>query len=90
MTLFIEHPWVALLGAASFVGLWQICHKRIVLVTAYLWAAYCVYEYLMMARVLCSGECNIRIDLLLLYPLILVSSLWALVATIVARGASDQ
>ena len=30
--------------------------------------AYCVYEYLMYARVLCSGECNIRVDLLLAYP----------------------
>ena len=82
MTLFIEHPWLALLAALGYGGLWQACQKKIVLVTAWLWAAYAVYEYLMQARLLCSGECNIRVDLLLLYPLLLAMSLWALLVTI--------
>jgi hypothetical protein len=31
--------------------------------------------------VLCSGECNIRVDLLLIYPILLVLSIWTLVST---------
>ena len=40
------------------------------------------YEYAMKLRILCSGECNIRVDLLLLYPALLVLSLAALVAVV--------
>jgi hypothetical protein len=43
------------------------------------WGAYAVYELLMNARILCSGECNIRVDLLLIYPLLLALSVPALV-----------
>ena len=90
MTLFIEHPWLALVAAASFAGLWQTCRKRVVLVTAWLWAAYCVYEYLMTARVLCSGECNIRVDLLIVYPLMLAASLWALITAVLSGTRSSE
>jgi hypothetical protein len=34
----------------------------------------------MKLRVLCSGECNIRVDLLLFYPLLLGLSVAALIA----------
>lgn len=35
------------------------------------------YEYALYRRWLCSGECNIRVDLRLLYPLFLIMSLHA-------------
>lgn len=38
----------------------------------------------MARRLLCSGECNIRVDLLLLYPALLLLSL---VAVVVGRRA---
>ena len=41
-----------------------------------LWLSYSVYEYLMYKRVLCSGDCNIRVDLLLFYPLLIGSTVW--------------
>ena len=44
-------------------------------VTGTLWILYSIYEYLIYARILCSGECNIRIDLLLIYPLLIALSL---------------
>jgi hypothetical protein len=50
------------------------------LLTALGWCVYAVYEYLMYRRVLCSGECNIRVDLLLIYPVLLGSTLWVSVA----------
>ncbi len=50
------------------------------LVAALAWLAYFPYEQAMKMRVLCSGECNIRVDLLLFYPLLAVLSVLALVA----------
>jgi len=59
---------------------WLISSRRGFLVLTVLWVAYAGYEYLMYARVLCSGECNIRVDLLLIYPLLLGSTFWLALA----------
>jgi hypothetical protein len=50
----------------------QLTRTRLALVTGVLWILYGFYEYLMQIRVLCSGECNIRVDLLLIYPILIV------------------
>ena len=50
-----------------------------------LWALYTGYEFLMKFRLLCSGECNIRVDLLVLYPSLLLVSLAAIVEFLVRR-----
>ncbi len=47
------------------------------LIAGLLWVAYSIYEFLMYMRILCTGECNIRIDLLVIYPLLIVASLLA-------------
>lgn len=47
------------------------------LITGLLWISYSIYEYLMYSRILCTGECNIRIDLFIIYPLFIVASLLA-------------
>lgn len=36
------------------------------------WLCYGAYEASMASRLLCSGECNIRVDLLLIYPVMLI------------------
>src|SRR2546430_12208661 len=74
-----KHPLLALVPVMLFFFLFSISRKRFLLVTMILWLAYVPYEYGMKFRILCSGECNIRIDLLLLYPVLLVVSLVALV-----------
>lgn len=62
-------------AVAAALGLTAWATKsRTPLVPAALWLAYAVYETLILRRVLCSGECNIRIDLLLLYPLLLLAT----------------
>ena len=48
------------------------------------WSLYAFYEYAMRRRWLCSGECNIRVDLLLLYPFLLLISIAAAVTAILA------
>jgi hypothetical protein len=52
---------------------------------AALWIGYGVYETLVHTRVLCTGECNIRVDLLLFYPVLLVATLVALWRTLRRR-----
>lgn len=79
MGVLIASPLLALAPAALFLVLFAASRGRLVLVTGLLWLAYMPYEYGMKFRILCSGECNIRVDLLLLYPLLIGLSLVALV-----------
>ena len=51
------------------------------------WLGYALYEVLMVRRVLCSGECNIRVDLLLIHPALIGGTLWALGAAAQAPPA---
>lgn len=79
MAIMIEYPWLALVPAALFAWLHSISKSKFILNTAISWFAYVPYEYAMTFRLLCSGECNIRVDLLLLYPLLAVPSVVSLV-----------
>jgi hypothetical protein len=72
---FIAQPLLALVPAAALASMFARCRRRIVLVAAIAWLAYSPYELGMKWRVLCSGECNIRVDLLLLYPILAFLSL---------------
>jgi hypothetical protein len=71
MAILIGYPLLALAPVALFLYLYSISRRRLILVTAISWLAYVPYEYAMKLRLLCSGECNIRVDLLLIYtPLV--------------------
>jgi hypothetical protein len=71
----IAQPWLALIPGGLLAALYWICGRRLILVAAGLWFCYLPYEWGMKLRILCSGECNIRVDLLLIYPLLLLVSL---------------
>lgn len=74
MSLFIEHPLLAVvLGMLFLLGFWA-SRRPTVMLAALAWLAYASYELAMHFRWLCTGECNIRIDLLLIYPILLVLS----------------
>ena len=68
MAILIEYPILA--GAIGIVllALGRRARRRVAVGTGILWLLYAVYEYGMQRRWLCSGECNIRVDLLLIYP----------------------
>jgi len=85
MGILIAYPWLALLAAGFFAMLWRSTNTKIAAVASLFWVCYAGYEYLMHARVLCTGECNIRIDLLLIYPVLLVLSIVAVMRSIRAR-----
>jgi hypothetical protein len=86
--LFIPQPWLALIPAAVFLLLYRLAHRRLAATAALMWLLYAIYEYTMYRRWLCSGECNIRIDLLLLYPVLLLVSAAAVVAAVLRRRPS--
>jgi hypothetical protein len=90
MSILIEHPWLAVVPAILFFVLFRTSHRRMVLLVALLWLAYPPYEYAMKLRILCSGECNIRIDLLLIYPALILSSLVRLVFALACRKKVGQ
>lgn len=72
--IFVAAPWLALLPSALFAVGYRRTRLRAVLVAGGAWLAYFLYEEGMRRRILCSGECNIRVDLLLIYPILLVIS----------------
>jgi hypothetical protein len=79
MAVLIAYPLLALVPAAVFFALFAVARRSLMLMTALLWLAYVPYEYGMKLRLLCSGECNIRVDLLLIYPVLVVLTLVSLV-----------
>lgn len=84
MSVLIDQPFLALAPATLLFAAYLASKSRWALLAGLLWLMYCFYELAMKYRLLCSGECNIRIDLLVLYPALLIASLAALVAVRVA------
>ncbi len=82
-------PCAALIIAGVFAYVYMRRKTISAVVASILWALYAGYEYLMYTRVLCTGECNIRIDLLLLYPVLLFVSLLAVICAI-RRGSAGR
>lgn len=86
MSIFVLYPWLALVTGSGLSALWFWRRCLPVGIAAIAWLGYGVYEYLMLLRVLCSGECNIRVDLLAIYPALLALTAWAVVRLIKQRG----
>lgn len=77
--VLIVIPIVALFPAVVFFWLFTKKGYQMLLIAALAWFFYIPYEYLMKFQILCSGECNIRVDLLLIYPILLLVSLIAVI-----------
>ena len=84
---FIEWPLAALVPAALLGAGFFVRQRKMLGITALLWLGYAIYESLMKARVLCSGECNIRVDLLLISPLLWILTLVAIVQFVRGKRA---
>jgi hypothetical protein len=51
-----------------------------VIVAAIAWLLYAVYEYFVANGTLCDANCNIRVDLILAWPLVWIASLFGIYA----------
>jgi len=80
MGFFIEYPLLAAVIGVLLLWLGRATRRRTAVVSGVLWLLYTVYETGMHERWLCTGECNIRIDLLAIYPALLVASLAAAIS----------
>jgi hypothetical protein len=76
---FVFWPLAALVPAGAFAAAYAARRRTSSLIAAAAWGAYAIYESLMKARILCSGECNIRVDLLLILPVLWILAIVALV-----------
>lgn len=80
IAMLMTQPWIAGLIGVGFVALFLRRRQRPAARAAVLWIVYCLYEFGMKWRVLCTGECNIRTDLLIIWPILLLTSgaaLWS-------------
>jgi hypothetical protein len=72
MAILVEYPGLAAVVGAVLVGLGRLRRRRVAVGVGAVWLLYAVYEFGMKQRWLCSGECDIRIDLLVIYPVLLI------------------
>ena len=72
MAVLIEYPVLAAAIGIVLVALGRRARRRVAVGAGILWLLYSAYEYGMQRRWLCSGECNIRVDLLLIYPVLVI------------------
>ena len=84
-SIFVQRPLNILLVAVAFcaaylllrfTGLGEGRHPGALLVPAAGWAIYAVWEGLVVWR---TPEANIRVDLMLIWPLLLFVSIWFIV-----------
>jgi hypothetical protein len=72
MAIFIAYPFLAAVIGALLLVLGRSRRRRTAVGVGIVWLLYFAYETGMQQRWLCTGECNIRIDLLFIYPLLLI------------------
>lgn len=77
LDILIRYPVLAGLVGAAFLIIGRRRESRGAVVVGGAWLLYAAYETGMQQRWLCTGECNIRVDLLLIYPILLIASLVA-------------
>jgi hypothetical protein len=72
MAILIEYPILAAAIGLVLLGLGRWMRRRVAVGVGLIWLLYALYEFGMKQRWLCSGECNIRVDLLVLYPVLFI------------------
>ena len=90
MAILIGQPGLAALPGTGRPALWAASRRRLVLVAAIAWLLDVPYEYGMQWRVLCSGECNVRVALLVFYPALAALALLGLLSALRARGPTRR
>jgi hypothetical protein len=81
-----EHPWIGIAIGIVFAVLGYTRDRPSAVIAALLWVAYAVFEYKMRSQ--CSGGRCIRIDLLLILPVLFIASIWALIAVAIKTEKS--
>jgi len=80
IAIIIEYPLLATGIGVLLLGLGRLMHRRLAMGTGVMWLVYSLYEFGIKKRWLCSGDCDIRADLLFIYPVLFVGSVAAAVS----------
>ena len=78
---------IALVVAGVLFWLWRRSGRAIVLVAAILWLAYPLWEF---ALQIFAPEVNIRVDLLLFYPILLITGVLGLAFGLASRKGDSE
>jgi hypothetical protein len=89
MGIFIKYPILAAAVGLVLLALGRRARRRVVVSMGVVWLLYAVYEFGNQQRWWCSGECNIRIDLLVIHP-VLLFGLVAAAVNLVRGAAANQ
>ena len=84
ISIFVDDPLLAFVPALLFAVIGKLTRSRLVWCSGGLWGAYALYELSIQHRLLCSGDCDIRVDLIFIAPILAVSSLAAILAPVAA------
>lgn len=84
-SVFVNHPWLALLICLPLLALYAWLKQPRLLISGVAWLAYFWYEFLISKGAICPEGCNIRVELIVLYPMLLALTVTALVAAGKAR-----
>ena len=87
--LLTGHPLVALVPSLSFFILTFYTRRLTVAFAAIAWALYAAYEEAMTLHVFCPRGCNIRLDLILIYPILIALSIAGLVVGLRRRRSAQ-
>jgi hypothetical protein len=85
--MFMAIAIAALMVAGVLFWLWRRSGRVIVLVAAVVWLAYPLWEF---ARQIFAPEINIRVDLLLFYPILLITGVLGLAFGLASRKGESE
>jgi hypothetical protein len=83
MAIFIEYPLLAAAIGLLLVGLGRWTHRGLVMTAGVMWLMYSLWEFAIKQRWVCRGDCDIRADLLFIYPILFVGSVAAVVSLLI-------
>ncbi len=75
--LAVALVYALLWAAARFFGNSLIHHPNAILLPTLAWLAYAAWEWLVLVR---TPEANIRVDLMIIWPLLVFLTIWAVVS----------
>jgi hypothetical protein len=87
--LLLAHPLLALVPSLGFFVLTFYTRRRTVAFAAIAWTLYAAYEEAMTLHLLCPRGCNIGLDLILVYPVLIALSIAGLVAGLHSRRSAQ-
>jgi hypothetical protein len=90
VSVFIEYPLLAGAIGLLLVGLGRWTRRGVATAAGVMWLLYSLYEFAIKQRWLCRGDCDIRADLIFIWPVLFIGSVAALVSLIIKPRPARQ